>query len=57
MTQETQARDSNANRMACSISDGPQTPEDAHYPSHEDEDDAWDREKARAIDEAQEETV
>ncbi len=37
-------------RMPCRISDGPQTPEDVHYPELEDEDLAYERQMQADLD-------
>ena len=44
-------------RMPCHISDGPQTPEDVHYPELEDEDAAYERDAQRATDLVREEAA
>ena len=44
-------------RMPCRISDGPQTPEDVHYPELEDEDESYERDAQRAVDLAREEAA
>ena len=41
--------------MPCSITDGPQLPEDVHGSTLEDEDDAYERHKSQVIDEVREE--